>query len=97
MVMMLRMFALAQTDKGSTAELQAERAADLNGIRNEFLQTGLNVRLCDASLVNDEVWIPVHGHGSADLVQSYFSQPLRVVSRKQMHSNDNFKGDDYGR
>ena len=75
--------AIKQKEPDALPEIEAAEASDLDGMAEEFRHSGLSVRLCDARAVAGDIWIPIDGDVDVEVVQGFFSVPVRTVSRKE--------------
>lgn len=77
--------AFSAGDTESSAYLQAVEACDGEAL----YEIGLDVRLCDAEIKNNEIWVPVRNAKDLDHVQEFFNKKLRKVTRKELFANVN--------
>lgn len=75
--------AIKQREPDALPEIEAAGVSDLDGMADEFRNSGISVRLCDARAVAGDIWIPIDGDVDVELVQGFFSVPVRAVSRKE--------------
>lgn len=79
-----RVIAFLSKDPNTSPELAAMGVADTDGLGREYSATGMNVRLCDATAKDTEIWVPVTGPGDLETIQHFFTAPIRAVSRKEL-------------